>query len=704
MRKFSLPKFLWPWVMSHVISWAAVATLVTAFDLPDVSINSLFWHSLLISGVFSLVMTRSSRWWIPVLLEIGFFLLILHASNKLSAPLLSSAESVIHRISVAFNRTYLWGVIHWSDAPPTASVFPALLLVTGLLCLVVSQTVCHRNRTSAAVLLTGIPLLLCMVARDTVPDSWCVWLLFAGIGLLLLTGSARRMDARAGRRFTALALIPTVLATTVLFWIIPPSGYATGGLSNELIAWVQSLPFWPTASSGSNSFSGDAALPEVNLSNLGSRVDTPSVAMSVTVTRSGRLYLRGRCYDQYDGKTWTATVDSTGKDPGWASPQDGYLYTVTVTMEKPRDLLYFPGTPGVDLQDKVFMKGYLPNHGDLLEYSFSYGVPQPYNSGDLKDSGWLALPGTTKLRASAILETVLQGVDPSDTPAVVDAIEAYVEGCAEYSYVPSRMPESETDFALWFLEDADYGYCVHYATAATVLLRAAGIPARYATGYCLDVVSRQQTDVWERYAHAWVEYFLPGTGWTILDATKGSPEPDPLPTEPPEPTDPIDTSAPTEVTETSPEETQQGATSPQETAGGSTQPLTRPTATQPAVQTPTGGMPPWVKTAVCWLLLLAGALVLLIGQYRLRIWARRRHLSLGGPNRRALRRYQLIRVRSRLLKKTIPERMTQLAEKAKFSQHILSLAELQEMDGHLASLAGELTRNSRLLRFLFAIE
>ena len=237
-----------------------------------------------------------------------------------------------------------------------------------------------------------------------------------------------------------------------------------------------------------------------------------------------------------------------------------------------------------------------------------------------------------------------------------------------------------------------------------MLLRAAGIPARYATGYCLDVVSRQQTDVWERYAHAWVEYFLPGTGWTILDATKGSPEPDPLPTEPPEPTDPIDTSAPTEVTETSPEETQQGATSPQETAGGSTQPLTRPTATQPAVQTPTGGMPPWVKTAVCWLLLLAGALVLLIGQYRLRIWARRRHLSLGGPNRRALRRYQLIRVRSRLLKKTIPERMTQLAEKAKFSQHILSLAELQEMDGHLASLAGELTRNSRLLRFLFAIE
>ena len=39
------------------------------------------------------------------------------------------------------------------------------------------------------------------------------------------------------------------------------------------------------------------------------------------------------------------------------------------------------------------------------------------------------------------------------------------------------------DFATWFLQEAKSGYCVHFATTGTVLLRALGIPARYAEGY-----------------------------------------------------------------------------------------------------------------------------------------------------------------------------------------------------------------------------
>lgn len=701
MRKFTLPKVLFPWAMSLMLSLGATAVLITAFNLPDLSMTSLFWHAVLFSGCFSLAMTRKARWWIPVLLELGFLLLLLQMSQRLGNPLLSSIEALVHQISVVYNRTYYWGVIHWSPTPPTASVVPALLLVMGLISLVVAQTVCHRNRSGIAVILSGLPLLLCMVARNTVPDSWCVWLLFAGLGLLILTGSTRRMNREAGQRLTAIVLIPTILATTVLFWIIPSSGYTANGLSSEIVTWIQSLPIWSASSQGGNYFTGDAAMAEVKLAELDRRMDSPSVAMTVYTTRSGRLYLRGRSYDQYDGKTWTATVDGSGKDPGWAPPQDGYLYTVTITMEKPRDLLYFPGVPGVDLDQKTFMKGYLPNHEKLTEYTFQYGVSQEHTSG-MNDPGWTALPTATRLRATELLSTVLQNVDTDDTPAAVAAIEAYVESCADYSYVPSRMPQSEPDFAMWFLEDAAYGYCVHYATAATVLLRAAGIPARYVTGYCLDVVSRQSTDVWERYAHAWVEYFLPGTGWTILDATKGSPEPEPLPTEPPETTAPPATSAPTEPSvETSPEVTPSEA-SPTE-ATGATQ---RPTqiTTRPGAQVPTGGTPDWVKTAICWLFLIAGIIIALIGQYRLRILVRRRFLSRGDPNRQALSRYQLIRLRSRLLRKPIPERMTELAEKAKYSRHILTPAELQEMDVQLDTLAGKLTKNSRILRFLWAME
>lgn len=687
--------------MSLVISWGAVTTLVTAFDLTTLPNGQIFWSSVLFSGVFTIVMTFRPRKWLPAVLGIGTFLAVYLFARRQDASLLSSVETVLYRISLAFNRTYYWGVLHWSPTPPTAAPDLALLLVSCGISLVVSAIVCLRLRVSGAVLLALLPLILSMIAKDTIPDSRCLWLLFTGLGLLILTGSPRRMNPEAARRFTAMILVPTLLATTLLFGIIPPSGYTASGLSGEIVTWIQSLPIWSASSQSGNYFTGDIATAEVDLSDLGQRMDSPSVAMTVFTTHSGRLYLRGRSYDQYDGKTWTATVDSSGKDPGWAGPKEEYLYAVTITMEKPRDLLYFPGVAGVDLQGKSFMKGYLPNHGDLLEYTFNYGVSQEHTSG-MNDPVWLALPTATRLSAAKLLSSILQNVDPDDTAAKAAAIEAYVESCAEYSYVPSRMPETEPDFAMWFLEDAEYGYCMHYATAAAVLLRAAGIPARYATGYCLDVVSRQRTDVWERYAHAWVEYFLPGTGWTILDATKGSPEPDPLPTDPPETTAPPATSVPTKPpVETSPGVTQD-ATLPTETTVNPQIPTQN--ATRPAVQAPTGGTPDWVKAAISWLLIIAGAIVLLIGQYRLRIWAKRRFLSKGNSNCQALSRYRLIRLRSRLLRKPIPERMTELAEKAKYSSHKLTRTELREMDHCLASLAREMTRNSPILCFLFAIQ
>lgn len=687
--------------MSFLISCGAVGCLITAFDLPGLSAGQLILFSLVLSGVFSLAMAYRPRWWIPILLAAGFFFLLPTLADAKKISLLDSLESLIYQISLIFNRTYYWGVIHWSPTPPTAPLLPILLLVTGLFALCVSVAVCGRLRATGSVLLGMIPLLLCMIARNTVPETWCLWLLFVGLGLLILTGSSRRMDAQAGRRLTAMVLIPTILATSVLFWVLPPSGYGNNGFSQQIVSWVQSLPFWNSVSVGGTNFTGDTALPEVDLSDLGDRVDSPALAMTVVATHSGRLYLRGRGYDYYDGKAWTATTDGSGTDSGWSSPKDGYLYSVTITTTAPRQQLYFPGNPGVDLQDKAFMKGFLPNYGSQLEYTFQYGVSREDAPGRISDRDLLALPASTKTAVADHLTAILRGIDPDDIGAVVRAIETYVENCAEYSYVPSRMPETAPDFATWFLERASYGYCVHYATAAAVLLRAAGIPARYVTGYCVDVRANRSTDVWERHAHAWVEYYQPGIGWTILDATKGTPEPDPLPTDPPETTTPPETAVPTDPTETAPEVTQ-GPTSPTNV----TEKPDAPTqiATGPATQAPTQTMPDWAKTAVFWSLCVAAAVVTLWGQYRLRLWAKRRYLRNGRPNRQALNRYQLIRRRSRLLKMPVPERMTVLAEKAKFSQHTITRAELRELDGYLESLGKKLTKNSPFLRFLFAIE
>ncbi|HKX56638.1 MAG TPA: transglutaminase domain-containing protein, partial [Xanthomonadales bacterium] len=72
-----------------------------------------------------------------------------------------------------------------------------------------------------------------------------------------------------------------------------------------------------------------------------------------------------------------------------------------------------------------------------------------------------------------------------------------------------------------FLFDTRTGYCEHYASAFTVMMRMAGIPARIVTGYQggwynpeADYFLVRQSD-----AHAWSEVWLPESGWTRIDPT-----------------------------------------------------------------------------------------------------------------------------------------------------------------------------------------
>jgi hypothetical protein len=80
-------------------------------------------------------------------------------------------------------------------------------------------------------------------------------------------------------------------------------------------------------------------------------------------------------------------------------------------------LLYFPGNSGVDLEGYTFMKGYLPNRKELLEYTFYCGAPQPYDYGSLNDSGWVALPKGTEEGLAEHLQLALQGL-PAQPPPV----------------------------------------------------------------------------------------------------------------------------------------------------------------------------------------------------------------------------------------------------------------------------------------------
>lgn len=103
--------------------------------------------------------------------------------------------------------------------------------------------------------------------------------------------------------------------------------------------------------------------------------------------------------------------------------------------------------------------------------------------------------------------------------AIVDtALHRFREQDYHYSLHPPALGRHSVDE---FLFDTRSGFCEHYASSFTVLMRAAGIPARIVTGYqggernaVGDYYRVRQSD-----AHAWAEVWLEGRGWVRVDPT-----------------------------------------------------------------------------------------------------------------------------------------------------------------------------------------
>ncbi len=65
---------------------------------------------------------------------------------------------------------------------------------------------------------------------------------------------------------------------------------------------------------------------------------------------------------------------------------------------------------------------------------------------------------------------------------------------ASYTLTPGRAPVNQ-DIVEYFLFENHEGYCVHFASAATLMYRLYGIPARYASGYAVEPSAFTQQEV-----------------------------------------------------------------------------------------------------------------------------------------------------------------------------------------------------------------
>lgn len=717
-----------PAVISGLLTFGTAELLRSAFGL-----NVSEALPLYLAAVWLLAwMASELPWgWLLAPLGAGGMSLSLLAAGRLSV----SVESFLFTVTQRYHEAYGCGRIRWSDDDLSTGNQTAVLLMIAMGAATYAAWAMRREKHTPGLLVLGVaPLAVCAAVPAAMPGDVAIVLQLSGMVLTLLCAGIRGRRERDPAVLVTMAAAPVVLALAVIVSAVPRDpGAFTGPLSfQDSLSWM--ADFWsifrPRDAIPSN---GQLVAGQyVKLTEVGVRSPRTTPMMQVDTSYKGMLYLREDSYDSYDGTRWAVSHQAWNRDNDYISRQD--RFSVSIRTYNTHSVRFVPCYPVLE-GDQQLVRGMMPHADEYNKRSYTFHAATPirelsFRTGKVtvNDNAVLTLRAESiddfragKMDQFLQLPTatcdaarqVLRQVDPPGRNLMLgSAAEAdymyryalrigeYVRASAAYDLNTRRMPAGEEDFALWFLRDSATGYCVHFATAAVVLLRSAGIPARYVTGYVVDTAST--TTVRQKNAHAWVEYWLPGVGWMMLDPTPGyaGGEDAQNPTESDRPSS-EDAPEPS-----SPQESQRPSETPSDPADSSSQRPGGASDANPSAPGGQSGQPvPWtvlgqvLRQLLLWAAVAAGVVL----QWKARVALRMYRMHRGDPNRQALTRWKYCRRSGALIRMPVPERLRQLAEKACFSAHTLRPEELAEFDGFLWEARDRMKRKPWFLQAVYRL-
>ncbi len=284
-------------------------------------------------------------------------------------------------------------------------------------------------------------------------------------------------------------------------------------------------------------FRGAESDPFRSITGIGDIADRkPSgrVVFRVRLLENARppLLLREAGYNRYHDGRWFAmgnrfqTVPPRGGGDRWVlgdppeAGRDGRI-RVMASMPRPQVLLKAPtGTWKIDSLPVSFMErnelGAIraAQGPGLIEYEVvwnpSISLDAPPMAADRE------LPEEEAPVADQLVRDL--GLSRLAPAAAAARIGRHFE--ARFRYDLGVRHRKEPTYLSDFLVRSRTGHCEHFASAAVLLMRAAGIPARYAVGYSVHEYSDLEDALVarDRHAHAWAIYW-DGGRWRDLDAT-----------------------------------------------------------------------------------------------------------------------------------------------------------------------------------------
>ncbi|WP_435098910.1 DUF3488 and transglutaminase-like domain-containing protein [Halarchaeum sp. P4] len=481
-----------------VLSASSLAVLYHVADV--VGGLEYFWPvlvgSLLLAAVAQAVRPRVALGVAATLLTAGFVAYVLTAPESYTSTLSvgAVAEDVVALLT-GYSVFRMVNVTVWALAMAPAPAF-------------LTWYFAFRERYVAATSVAGLALGFFVLTGDSGTVATLVGVLAGagavGLGTLDAYGATRRQLEVLAVAAALMTVAPAVVTA------VP------GGSASPIVPGSDTAPTGSIVSAGEHVGVGGA----IELS--------PKVQF--VVRSESATYWRVAAYDRYTGSGWIRTGDG-GELAGPPGPSERIVQNVTA--KRPLSAMPAAAEPvSVSGVDYTVTSAGNPVPENAIEANESYRIVserlQPRtelleNAGtdypDTVTERYLQVPDTTGEQVSALADRVTANASTPYEKA--RAVESWLEANKSYSLSGAG---AEGNIVRHFLLEAEQGYCVHFASAMTVLLREEGVPARFVTGYAPGQRVDGETSVVRGLdSHAWVEVYFPDVGWVRFDPTPAGP-------------------------------------------------------------------------------------------------------------------------------------------------------------------------------------
>jgi transglutaminase-like putative cysteine protease len=240
----------------------------------------------------------------------------------------------------------------------------------------------------------------------------------------------------------------------------------------------------------------------------------------------GQLYWRGPVLSNFNGRTWSSngvelrgpiedTLEFEGEPIDYRVMLEPHGRRWVFALDMPAE---WPDDERILMEShyQLIRFARIRSRQDYSMRSYPvYRAAEPLS--DAQRNVYLHLPENNNPRSRELAQ---QWRDNSATQRdiIQSALQIFRDETFYYTLTPPPLNAHPADE---FLFETREGFCEHYASAFTVLMRAAGIPARVVTGYQGGELNPlgQYYIIYQSNAHAWTEVWLEDEGWVRIDPT-----------------------------------------------------------------------------------------------------------------------------------------------------------------------------------------